>query len=78
MPETTHGRIIATVEDYAVVRELVADVMTEGVGGTVSNTVRETVEAVVVLVSQIMFEERLDDRRSPSISRSTSPTPVVA
>jgi hypothetical protein len=43
------GRIIATVEDYRVVRELVADVITEGVECTVSNTVRETVAAVVEL-----------------------------
>jgi hypothetical protein len=43
------GRIIATIEDYHVVRELVADVVTEGAGRTVSDTVRETVAAVVEL-----------------------------
>jgi Domain of unknown function (DUF3854) len=43
------GRIVATVEDYEVVRELVADAITEGVGATVSDTVRETVAAVGVL-----------------------------
>jgi hypothetical protein len=43
------GRIIATVEDYRVVRELVADVITEGAERTVSKTVRETVAAVVEL-----------------------------
>jgi hypothetical protein len=40
------GRIIATVEDYAVVRELVADLISEGVEATVPKNVRETVEAV--------------------------------
>lgn len=45
------GRIIATVDDYAVVRDLVADIMAEGVGTTVSDTVRETVAAVAALAS---------------------------
>jgi hypothetical protein len=43
------GRIIATVEDYKVVRELVADLISEGVEATVPKTVRETVEAVARL-----------------------------
>jgi hypothetical protein len=41
------GRIAATIEqDYAVVRELVVDLVGEGVETTVPKTVRETVEAV--------------------------------
>ena len=41
------GRIIATIEeDFAVVRELVADLVSEGIEVTVPVTVRETVEAV--------------------------------
>jgi hypothetical protein len=41
------GRIIATIEqDYAAVRELVVDLVGEGVEATVPATVRETVEAV--------------------------------
>jgi hypothetical protein len=41
------GRIIATIEeDYAAVRELVADLVGEGVEATVPDTVRQTVEAV--------------------------------
>lgn len=39
-------RIIATVKDYGVVRELVADLVAEGVEATVPTTVRETVDAV--------------------------------
>jgi hypothetical protein len=41
------GRIVATIgEDYAGVRELVADLVSEGIEATVPGTVRETVEAV--------------------------------
>jgi hypothetical protein len=40
------GRIVATIEDYAAVRELVVDLVGEGVETTVPDTVRETVEAV--------------------------------
>jgi hypothetical protein len=40
------GRIVATLEDYAAVRELVADLVSEGIEATVPETVRETVEAV--------------------------------
>lgn len=40
------GSIIATHEDYAVVRDLVADLVSEGAEATVSVTMRETVGAV--------------------------------
>lgn len=40
------GRIAATVEDYAKVRELVAELVSDGLGATVPATVRETVEMV--------------------------------
>lgn len=43
------GRIIATIDDYAVVRDLVAENISEGVGTTVSKTVIETVDAVAAL-----------------------------
>jgi hypothetical protein len=42
----TEGRIVATIEDYSAVRELVADLVSEGIEATVPATVRETVEAV--------------------------------
>jgi hypothetical protein len=45
-----HDRIVAAVEDYAVVRELVADLISEGVEATVPPIVRETVEAVEKLI----------------------------
>lgn len=40
------GRIVATLEDYAVVRELVADLVSEGVEAAVPTTIRETVETL--------------------------------
>jgi hypothetical protein len=41
------GRVVATVADYAVVRDLVADLLAEGVEATVPAAIRETVETVV-------------------------------
>jgi hypothetical protein len=43
------GRVVAVVDDYAAVRSLVGHVITEGVGATVPDTVRETVAAVAAL-----------------------------
>jgi hypothetical protein len=45
------GRVIATLQDYAVVRQLVADLVAEGVDATVSKTMRQTVKAVTKLTS---------------------------
>jgi len=43
----TEGRIVATIdEDYSAVRELVANLVSEGLEATVPATVRDTVEAV--------------------------------
>jgi hypothetical protein len=42
----TERRIIATLEDYAEVRSLVADLVSEGVEATIAPTVRETVATV--------------------------------
>lgn len=50
----TEGRIVAMIDDYAVVRELVADVLSEGVGATVKETIRETVLAVEKLADAEM------------------------
>jgi hypothetical protein len=41
-----HGRIVATLADYARVRELVSGLIAEGVEATVPKTIRQTVEAV--------------------------------
>jgi hypothetical protein len=49
------GRIVATLEDYARVRELVADIIAEGVEATVKPTIRETVAAV----EKILIEKKV-------------------
>jgi hypothetical protein len=43
------GRVVATIDDYAAVHELVADLVAAGVEASVPGTVRETVEAVKAL-----------------------------
>ncbi len=48
----TDGRIVATLDDYVRVRELVADLVSEGIEATVPATVRETVEALKRLHSE--------------------------
>jgi hypothetical protein len=63
------GAIVATIDDYAAVRELVHDLFAEGVEASVSPTVRETVDAVAglaaaalegVSVTQLANELKLD------------------
>jgi hypothetical protein len=46
------NRIIASLDDYAIVRELIKDPVAEGVEATVRETVRETIEAVRMLISE--------------------------
>jgi hypothetical protein len=48
----TSGAIIAALDDYTVVRELVADIIAEGVGQTVSDAVRETAAAVAAIATK--------------------------
>ena len=43
---TAEGRIVASAEDYLTVRTLVADLIASGVGATVPETMRATVQAV--------------------------------
>jgi hypothetical protein len=44
-----NGNIVATVEDYAAVRDLVADIVAEGVGASVQKQVRDVVAAMPAL-----------------------------
>jgi hypothetical protein len=66
---TETGAIIATIEDYAVVRKLVDDLFSEGIEATVSNTVRETVDAVATLnknevsLGELRLDESVTSRR---------------
>jgi hypothetical protein len=46
------GRVVAEEDDYQVVRELVADLISEGVEATVPTTVRETVRCVGELADE--------------------------
>ena len=57
------GRVVATLEDYAAVRELVADLVAEGVEATVKPEVREVVEATARLIADGQ-EEVAPDRIS--------------
>ena len=41
-----YGNIVATISDYAAIRDLVGDLMSEGVGVSVKKSIREVVEAV--------------------------------
>jgi hypothetical protein len=47
-----NGQIIATLVDYESVRELVADILAEGIEVSVSPAIRETVGAVGMLISK--------------------------
>ena len=53
----SEGRIVATLDDYAAVRELIEPLIASGVGATVPVTMRETVEAVVALVKDKSDDE---------------------
>lgn len=70
------GRIVATLDDYATVRDLVGDLLTDGLETTVSPAIRETVESVTVLlidrevgVSLAMLARRLKIDRSAASRR---------
>jgi hypothetical protein len=58
------GRIIATIEDYSAVRNLVADLVAAGVEATVRPEVRETVSAVACLIASGEEEVRQADLRT--------------
>ena len=72
------GRIIASMDDYRVVRELVADLVSDEVGATVPATVVETVTAVTDLnqidpagVTLVQLADRLGLDRSAASRRAT-------
>ena len=59
------GRVIATLEDYAAVQELIADLMAEGVEVTVKPEIREVVQAVGRLIGGGRAEVRQIDLVAP-------------
>jgi hypothetical protein len=46
-----HGEVVATLEDYAAVRDLVIDVIGDRIGAAVSTATRETVNAVAAVIA---------------------------
>jgi len=44
--QDAQGRVVATIEDYEAVYDLVIDLISEGVQASVSDTIRQTVQAV--------------------------------
>jgi hypothetical protein len=48
----SEGWIVASEEDYQAVRDLISEVLSDGVEATVSQTLRETVDAVAALALQ--------------------------
>jgi hypothetical protein len=58
------GRIIAEIEDYQVVRELIADLVAVGVEATVKSEVREIVGTVRALLEMGREEVRQSDLKS--------------
>lgn len=46
------GRVVATLADYAAVRRYLGDAFSENVGATISDDMRETVEAVAAIIER--------------------------
>lgn len=55
------GRIIATIEDYKIVYELISDIIDEGIEKSISPTIRQTVEAVERLLPSKSDDDDDDD-----------------
>ena len=53
--------MVATVEDYAAVRDLIADLVAEGIEATVKPEIREVVETTGRLLSEGRNEVRQAD-----------------
>jgi hypothetical protein len=80
---TADGAIIATLDDYEAVRELVEELIASGVGATVPQTMRETVAAVADLldgkgkdetVSVTQIAKALDLDKGPTSRRVKAAT----
>src|SRR3984893_3456331 len=59
-----NGQVIAEIEDYAVVRELIADLVAVGVDATIRPEVREVVKAVAALLEKGQEEVRQSELKS--------------
>jgi hypothetical protein len=63
-PKDQQGAVIADLEDYAAVRELVADLVAEGVEATVKAEIREIVETTARLIAEGREEVRQADLKA--------------
>jgi hypothetical protein len=59
-----NGHVVAEIEDYAVVRELIADLVAVGVDATVRPEVREVVKTVAALLEKGQEEVRHSELKS--------------
>jgi hypothetical protein len=57
------GRIVATIDDYTVVRDLISEVISEGVEKTVKPQVREVVDKVRELVAALDEDAEISQRQ---------------
>lgn len=51
-PRDAAGAVVATLDDYAAVRDLAGDLIAEAIGATVPGSVRETVAAVAAIATR--------------------------
>jgi nucleotide-binding universal stress UspA family protein len=72
-PRDEEARIIATVHDYAVVRELVADLIAEGIEAIVPPGIRETVKVLEEIIEEGKPEATITDiARHLKMDKSTA------
>ena len=62
------GRLVATLEDYAVVRDLIAETLAEGLEATVPPNVRETVATVETLCALQHVDDEKGDVATVTVS----------
>ena len=63
-----HGRVVSSLDDYAVVREVVSELISDQVGATVRETTRETVAAV----AELLEPEDVEHVTRTAVSRKLS------
>lgn len=72
-----HGRILASIDDYAVVHGLVEDLVSSGIESSVSATVRETVDVVKRLLGDQPKQSLLSRVRDDDASKTVSVTEIA-
>ncbi len=72
-----HGRIVAGIQDYGVVHELVDDLVSSGIEATVPATVRETVAAVRTLIGDQPRQPLLSQVHDEGFVKTSSVTEIA-